>query len=54
MEIPSNISKGDLQKASDRIISEGIPNNAHSSTYDVLYKNKFLPPKLVLVRYFIF
>lgn len=48
MEIPNNITKGDLQKASDRIISEGIPNNAHSSTYDVLYENELLPAKLIV------
>lgn len=26
----------------------GIPKNAHSSTYDILYKGKRYPPKLVM------
>ena len=48
MNIPQNITKEDLIKAANRIIEEGIPRNAHSSTYDVFYKNELLPPKLVV------
>lgn len=48
MKIPSNINREDLIKAADKIISEGIPPNAHSSTYDVFYKNELLPPKLIV------
>jgi 5-methylcytosine-specific restriction enzyme B len=48
MRLPVNITKEDLIKASDKIVIEGIPKNAHSSTYDVFYKNKLLPPKLVV------
>jgi 5-methylcytosine-specific restriction enzyme B len=48
MAIPENLTKEDLIQAADKIIEEGIPRNAHSSTYDVFYNNKFLPPKLVV------
>lgn len=48
MSIPSNITFDDLKNAAEKIIAEGIPNNAHSSTYDVFYKNKLLPPKLIV------
>ncbi|MBL7471358.1 McrB family protein [Robertkochia sediminum] len=46
--IPHNISKVDLQKAADKIINESIPKGAHSSTYDVFYNGKLLPPKLIV------
>lgn len=48
MSIPSNINRDDLIRAADRIIEEGIPPNAHSSTYDVFYRNELLPPKLLV------
>ncbi len=48
MNIPNNITKQDLIKGAVKIIKEGIPSNAHSSTYDVYYKKKLLPPKLVV------
>lgn len=48
MSIPKNIIKEDLTHAADKIIEEGIPSDAHSSTYDVFYKNKLLPPKLIV------
>ncbi|WP_282038200.1 MrcB family domain-containing protein [Saccharicrinis aurantiacus] len=48
MKIPQNITKADLIKAADKIIVEGIPKGAQSSTYDVFYKNELLPPKLIV------
>ncbi len=48
MSIPQNITKVDLINGAEKIINEGIPSNAHSSTYDVFYKNALLPPKLVV------
>jgi len=48
MNIPENITKEDLIKGAEKILKEGIPSNAHSSTYDVFYKNELLPPKLVV------
>lgn len=47
-EIPNNISSTDLVKAMERIDAEGVPPNAHSSTYDVVYNGKPYPPKLVV------
>jgi len=48
MSIPANITREDLIKGAEKILKEGIPPNAHSSTYDVFYKNELLPPKLVV------
>ncbi|WP_068472078.1 McrB family protein [Saccharicrinis aurantiacus] len=48
MKIPQNITKADLIKAADKIIEEGIPKGAQSTTYDVFYKNELLPPKLIV------
>ena len=48
MEIPPNISKEDLIKAIEKIDNEGIPQGAHSSTYDLIYNGKKYPPKLVV------
>lgn len=48
MAIPNNLTSEDLKKAADKIIAEGIPPTGHSSTYDVLYKNELLPPKLIV------
>ena len=44
----NNITKEYLIKASDRIILEGIPKNANSTTYDVIYNDCLLPPKLII------
>lgn len=48
MNIPDNITKQNLIDACEKIITEGIPSNGHSSTYDVFYEGKLLPPKLVV------
>ncbi|MCW3807778.1 MrcB family domain-containing protein [Plebeiibacterium marinum] len=48
MNIPQNITQEDLINGAEKIINEGIPSKAHSSTYDVFYKNKLLPPKLIV------
>ncbi len=48
MKIPVNLSRLHLEKAANKIIHEGIPSNALSSTYDVLYKGELLPPKLIV------
>ncbi|MDX8337869.1 hypothetical protein SLH46_01660 [Draconibacterium sp. IB214405] len=48
MTIPVNITKQHLTDAAEKILKEGIPNNAHSSTYDVLFNGELLPPKLVV------
>ena len=47
-EIPSNITAKDIEHAIQRIDVEGIPNNASSSTYDVIFNSKRYPPKLVI------
>ena len=47
-EILQNITRKDLLQAIERIDQEGIPANAHSSTYDVIYESKPYPPKLVV------
>jgi hypothetical protein len=47
-EIPNNIQKEHIEQAILRIDEEGIPNNAASSTYDVVFNNKIYPPKLVI------
>jgi hypothetical protein len=48
MSIPKNITKQNLIDAAEKIIKDGIPSNGHSSTYDVIYKDNLLPPKLVV------
>lgn len=48
MDIPNNLTKADLIKGADKIIKEGIPKNANSSTYDVIYEGQLLPPKLIV------
>ena len=45
---PKNIIKNNLIQAIKKIDREGIPNRAHSSTYDVIYNGKRYPPKLVV------
>ena len=47
-EIPGNIKREHLVKALQKIDKEGVPANAHSSTYDVAYEGKKYPPKLVV------
>lgn len=48
MEIPPNISKEALIRAIEKIDNEGIPPGGHSSTYDLVFKKKKYPPKLVV------
>ena len=48
MSIPSNIQKEHLLSAINKIDEEGIPSNATSQYYDVLYKEKRYPPKLIV------
>lgn len=48
MKLPQNITKRHLTQAAEKIIKEGIPENGHSSTYDVYFKGQFLPPKLIV------
>jgi 5-methylcytosine-specific restriction protein B len=50
MAIPSNISKQHLLQTIEKIDTEGIPSDGDSQYYDVLYKGKKYPPK-VLVSY---
>ena len=42
------ITKEAVVQALLEIKKNGIPKNAHSSTYDILYKGKRYPPKLIL------
>ena len=42
------ITKEAVVQALLEIKKNGIPKNAHSSTYDILYKGKRYPPKLVM------
>lgn len=48
MTIPSNIKKEHLLKAINKIDSEGIPNDADSQYYDVLFNSKRYPPKVIV------
>jgi len=48
MPLPKNITKDHLIEAIEKIDNEGIPPNGRSSTYDVIYKGKRYPPKLVV------
>jgi 5-methylcytosine-specific restriction protein B len=48
MVFPKNIYKQHLLNAIDRIDMEGIPLNAESRYYNVLYKNKTYPPKVIV------
>lgn len=47
-DIPNNIKPKYIVQAINKIEKEGIPPQAHSSSYDVLYNGKRYPPKLVL------
>ena len=46
--LPTNIRAEHIIRAIQKIEDEGVPAQAHSSTYDLLYKGKRFPPKLVL------
>ncbi|MHA6279386.1 MrcB family domain-containing protein [Salinimicrobium sp. CAU 1759] len=48
MDIPSNITGEHLEKAVEKINMEGIPPNGNSLYYDVLYKDRRYPPKLIV------
>ena len=48
MVLPQNITKHHLTQAAERIIKEGIPKRANSKKYDVFYKDKLLPSKLIV------
>lgn len=47
-ELPTNINAEHIIQAIHKINKEGIPAQAHSSTYDVLFEGEKYPPKLVL------
>ena len=46
--IPNNITQEHILSAIQKIDKEGIPSNAHSSIYDIIYNGKSYPPKLVI------
>jgi 5-methylcytosine-specific restriction protein B len=46
--IPENITKEHLLKAIEEIDRGGIRPGRHSSTYDLIYRGKAYPPKLVI------
>jgi len=48
MDIPNNITKDHLLQAISKIDKEGIPKDADSRFYDVIYGGKKYPPKLVV------
>lgn len=48
MDIPQNININHLLKAIEKIDIEGIPTDGESRYYDVLYKEKRYPPKVVV------
>lgn len=48
MAVPDNITREDLIKAFHKIDSDGIPKQAESQLYDVIYNDKKYPPKLVI------
>jgi 5-methylcytosine-specific restriction protein B len=48
MSFPKNITKENLLKAIDKIDKEGIPKDAQSAYYDVVFNNKLYPPKVVV------
>ena len=47
-EVPGNIRRAHIEQAIGKIDAEGIPGDAHSSTYDVLFNGNRYPPKLVI------
>ena len=48
MALPDNITYEHLLNAIHKIDSDGIPQNADSRYYDVLYNNKTYPPKVIV------
>lgn len=48
MSIPENINKKHLLQAIEKIDEEGIPIDANSQYYDVVYNGKKYPPKLII------
>jgi len=48
MSIPKNITKDDLIRAIEKIDSEGFRKDADSQYYDLVFKGKKYPPKLVV------
>ncbi|MGN7822387.1 MrcB family domain-containing protein [Chitinophaga sp. 22536] len=48
MPFPKNIEKTHLLKAIDRIDKEGIPDHGASTHYDVVFRDKAYPPKLIV------
>ena len=48
MAIPKNITKEHLIKAIQKIDNEGIPKEGDSQYYDVIYKDKKYPPKVIV------
>ena len=48
MALPKNITKEHLLKAIEKIEIDGIPNEADSQYYDVVYKGKKYPPKVIV------
>lgn len=48
MAIPNNITKEHILSAIKKIDVEGIPSNAHSTQYDLVFNDSRYPPKLVL------
>ena len=45
---PKNITRDHILQAIEQIDSQGIPQNAKSTTYDMIYKGKRYPPKYVV------
>lgn len=48
MEIPTNITREHLLKAIEKIDREGIPSDADSQYYDVVFNGKRYPPKVIV------
>ena len=48
MAFPKNITKEHLLKAIEKIDTDGIPSDGNSKYYDVIYKGKKYPPKVII------
>jgi 5-methylcytosine-specific restriction protein B len=48
MAVPKNIFREHLEKAINKIDEEGIPTDANSQYYDVIFNGKIYPPKLIV------
>ena len=46
--IPDNITKEHLEKAIEEIDKNGIRKGRQSSTYNLVHKGKYYPPKLII------